>query len=66
VAAETCPRSFITAASLAWVEQFLVWKRLGYMDTHELGARDAEAFLILEQEWGTEAQGARQRERDDG
>jgi hypothetical protein len=49
---EECPRSFITAQSVAWVERFLVWKRLGFREEERMTARDVEAFLILEREWG--------------
>jgi len=59
-AAGACPKSYITAESLAWVERFLVWKRLGYLGNGELNAKDAEALLILEQEW------TEKRERGDG
>jgi hypothetical protein len=34
------------------VEQYLVWKRLGVRDEESMTARDVEAFLILEREWG--------------
>lgn len=52
VASRECPRSYITAQSLAWVEAFLVRKRLGGPEpVGEMVARDAEAFLILENEW---------------
>lgn len=45
-----CPKSFITAQSLAWVEEFLVRRRLGRWDPDRAGAREMEAFLILERE----------------
>jgi hypothetical protein len=48
VATETCPKSFITAESVGWVEEFLVRRRLGGMKLEELTARQVEAFLILE------------------
>jgi hypothetical protein len=43
----TCPRSYITAQSITWVEEFFVRLRLGGLRLEELGAREAEAFLIL-------------------
>ena len=43
-ATTVCPKSFITAQSMAWLEDYLVRRKLG------LGAREVEAFLILEQE----------------
>ena len=46
-----CPKSFITAQSMAWVEEFLVRRRLGGREPDGMGAREVEAFLILEQEW---------------
>jgi hypothetical protein len=63
-ATESCPKSFITAESLAWVERFIVWKRLGFSEPREPSARDAEAFVVLEQEWATEMEAAKARGRD--
>lgn len=54
VATTKCPKSFVTAESLTWVEEFLVRRRLGRWEPGEWGARDAEAFLILEQEMAGE------------
>ena len=42
--------------SLAWLEEFAVRRRLGQRWPEELGAREAEAFLILESEWEAEVQ----------
>jgi hypothetical protein len=50
-----CPKSVITAQSLAWLEEFLVRRKLGQPWPTELRARDAEAFLILQAEWESEA-----------
>ena len=50
VSTDRCPTSVISAQSLAWIEQFYVWKRLGPNYPGELSAREVEAFLILEQE----------------
>ncbi len=50
VATTECPRSFITAESAAWVEEFQVWKRLGYPDVARMPARQVEAMLVLEGE----------------
>jgi hypothetical protein len=41
---------------MAWLEEFVVRRRLGQRWPEELGARDAEAFLILEAEWEAETQ----------
>jgi hypothetical protein len=48
VAVEICPKSYITAESAGWMEDFLVRRRLGGMNFEELTARQVEAFLILE------------------
>ncbi len=53
-ATTTCPRSYITAESLGWVEEFLVGRRLGRTELREMPARDAEAHLILAREWEAE------------
>lgn len=50
VATESCPVSFITAASLAWLDAFFVWRALGRSSIDRLSARDAEAYLLLEHE----------------
>lgn len=50
VSTDRCPTSEISAQSLAWIEHFYVWKRLGLNYPGELSAREIEAFLILEQE----------------
>jgi hypothetical protein len=49
-----CPRSLITGESAAWVEEFYAWKRLGWPDPLRLGAREAEAMLVLDREWAEE------------
>ena len=51
-----CPKSFITAQSLAWLEEFVVRRKLGQKWPEDLGARETEAFLILESEWEAETQ----------
>jgi hypothetical protein len=56
VSINTCPKSFVTAQSLAWLEEFAVRRRLWQRWPEELGAREAEAFLILESEWEAEVQ----------
>jgi hypothetical protein len=50
VSTDQCPTSAISAQSLAWIDQFYVWKRLGANYPGELSAREIEAFLILERE----------------
>ncbi len=54
IASKACPKSSITAQSLAWLEEFLVRRQLGGLWNESLGARQAEAFLILEAEWQAE------------
>ena len=49
IAVTSCPRSLITAESEGLVEEFLVRRQLGGLRVEELSARQAEAFLILEQ-----------------
>lgn len=49
-ASTTCPKSFITAESMAWLEEYLVRRKLGQRGIDGLGAREVEAFLILEHE----------------
>jgi len=41
---------------MAWVEEFVVRRRLGQKRPEELGAKEAEAFLIVEAEWEAETQ----------
>jgi hypothetical protein len=48
VALATCPKSYLTAESEALLEHFWVAKRAGSARVEEWGARQAEAFLILD------------------
>ena len=50
VAATVCPKSYISAQSMAWLEEYLVRRKLGQKGIEGLGAREVEAFLILEHE----------------
>jgi hypothetical protein len=50
VAVTECPKSYISARSLAWLEMFAAFKALGYPDAQALEARDAEAMMLLERE----------------
>ncbi len=45
-----CPKSFITAQSMAWLEEYLVRRKLERRGVETLEARQAEAFLILQHE----------------
>ena len=58
VALSTCPTSYVTAQSRAWLEEFFVRRPLSGFDLDRLSARDAEAFLILEQLMQAEENGA--------
>lgn len=50
VIAENCPKSVISAESMALLEAFCAWKLCGGPDYRQLGAREAEAFWLLERE----------------
>lgn len=54
MATDVCPKSLITAKSVGWIEKFLVWKRLRLDLRFDLSARQAEAFLILEEQLALE------------
>lgn len=56
VALTTCPRSFISADSEAWIEQYYGFKRFGVPNAMELPARTAHALLLLDQELQKEAE----------
>jgi hypothetical protein len=49
IALAMCPKSYVTAESEALVEEFLVRRRLGGYRLEDLRARQAEAFVVLEQ-----------------
>jgi hypothetical protein len=57
VSTDVCPRSFVTAESIGWVEEFLLRKWLRLALPAELSMRQAEAFLILEQQLMLEKSG---------
>jgi hypothetical protein len=57
ISTDVCPRSFVTAESIGWVEEFLVRKWLRFALPAELNMRQAEAFLILEQQLTLENSG---------
>lgn len=44
---DECPKTFVTAGSLALLEEFFVRRRLGVPDSIDTEARKIEAFLIL-------------------
>ena len=46
----TCPTSYITAESVALLEEFHAWKLVGAGSVYELSARLVEAIFVLEKE----------------
>ena len=58
VAVETCPTSYITAESLALLEEFHAWKLIGAGDVYRLAARTVEAIFVLENEVRSEKHNA--------
>jgi len=60
VSTDVCPKSLITAQSITWIEAFYAWKRLRFSLSFDLNAREAEAFLILEEELLSENNGTEQ------
>ena len=54
VSTSECPKSFVTAESVGWLEEFQAWKRFGYANVAEMTARQVEAMLVLEAELGEE------------
>lgn len=55
MATEICPVSYITGQSLAWIEQYAVWKLLRAPMIEDLPAKTVEAFCLLESERAKEA-----------
>lgn len=64
VSLTTCPKSYVTADSNAQVEEYFVRRRLGGMDLATLSARQAEAFLILEDAVEAEMRDGQQNSRN--
>ncbi len=54
VATTECPKSFVTPESIEIVERFFARRQFGGPTAGELSAREADAFLALEQELQTE------------
>ena len=63
VAIDSCPKSYISADSQSLVEEFWVRRKLGRLRIEELTARQAEAFMILEQELTQENRDGQQHTR---
>jgi hypothetical protein len=53
---DECPKSFVTGASLALVEEFFVRRRLNLEISLDTEARKVDAFLILRDEMEREEQ----------
>ena len=49
MALTTCPKSYVTGESEALVEEFAVRRRIGGTRLEDLSARQAEAFVVLEE-----------------
>ena len=56
---EACPKSVVEPQSLAWIEEFLVWRRIGGTPLNEMSARQVDAFLILDAELTAERDDAK-------
>lgn len=54
VSVDTCPTSYVTAQSSAFIQEYQVWKMFGGVSVIELPARSVEAFCILENEMKAE------------
>ena len=51
---DECPKSLVTPESVERVERFFARKHFGVRRPGQVWARDADAFLALEQEWQRE------------
>jgi hypothetical protein len=60
VATEVCPKSYISSASMAWLEEFEICKRIGYPNPREMTARQLHAMVVLEQELSLEVKRGKQ------
>jgi hypothetical protein len=61
VATTSCPTSYVTAESQAFLEEFHAWKLLGSLDYRDLPARLVEAIFVLESELRTERNSAQEK-----
>ena len=48
--ATSCPKSLVSAESLAWIEEYYAWKFAGVGGYRTLNARQLDAFCTLEHE----------------
>ncbi len=51
VIANECPKTAIQAESVAWLEQWAVWRQSGRFTPADWSAKDLEAMAVLEQAW---------------
>ena len=51
VTVNSCPKSYVSAQSLAWLEEFRTWKLLGRSGYRGMAAKTVDAFCVLESEW---------------
>lgn len=51
-----CPKSLITAQSLAWLDEFFAWKTLGGGIDLAMQAKAVDALIVLERAWQMENQ----------
>jgi hypothetical protein len=49
VSTTQCPKSYVTAGSLEWIEAYFAWKTLGVVEG-TMTARQVDAFCVLENE----------------
>jgi hypothetical protein len=63
VTLDQCPKPYITAESLALLEEFFLRRRFRAFSVGELSARQIDAFLILERELAAELEIATPGER---
>ena len=57
---EVCPKSLVTAQSLAWLEEYVTRRRAGGKPADELTARQVEAYLVIETELSAEIEDLKQ------
>lgn len=50
ISVTSCPTSYVTAESVALLEEFHAWKLMGAADLYRMPARVVEAIFILENE----------------
>lgn len=48
----TCPNSYVTADSIALLEEYNAWKLFGAQNVFDLPARLVHAIIVLEKELG--------------